>query len=374
MRAEAEAAYGQVVQAGLHPNPTVGYQVDQWQPRLNNGQQGAFVNQIIKTAEKLPLAQQVAGYDYINALVAVRKAEVEVMTGVRSAYFAAMIAKQSLDVNRQLAAMADEVYRLQLRQVAAGEAAGYEPLQAYAQAVQARNACVQAAAAWQVAWKQLAAAVGQPELTPSPLDGQLDLALRSRDRARLEEQVLDNHTEILTARNVVAQAQRNLLLQQRLPYPDLQTNSYYQRDTAVNVFQFGVQLGFQWPISDKNQGNIRTACAKIAVAEQQLLAARNSLSGRLAEALGRYEANVGVAANYRDRIIPPLTQAYRAIVRRYQVEPEKVGFNDIVVAQQNLAAALQGYLSILDAQWKAAIDLAAVAQSDELIPEPTENR
>ena len=71
----------------------------------------------------------------------------------------------------QPAAMADEVYRLQLRQLAAGEAAGYEPLQLYAQAVQARNALALARANYHANWRQLAAALGRPDLPPTPLAG-----------------------------------------------------------------------------------------------------------------------------------------------------------------------------------------------------------
>ena len=64
--------------------------------------------------------------------------------------------------------------RVQLRQVASGFAAGYEPYQLYAQAVQARNAMVQADATYRSAWKQLAAAVGQPNLPFAPLVGRAD--------------------------------------------------------------------------------------------------------------------------------------------------------------------------------------------------------
>lgn len=57
-------------------------------------------------------------------------------------------------------------------------------------------------------------------------------------------------------------------------------------------------------------------------------------------------------------------------VRRYQVEPDKVGFDDIVVAQQNLATALQAYLQALDPQWKAVVDTAEISQVDERYPTP----
>lgn len=378
-QADAEASYGQVIQAGLHPNPTVGYQADQVQPGLRippgatfsgAGQQGGYVNQLIKTAGKLSLAQQVAGYDYVNALVAVRRAEVDVTAAVRGAYFTALIAQQSLQISRSVAELADEVYGLQLKQVAAGEAAGYEPLLLYAQAVQARTAVAQAEAAYKGAWRQLAAAVGQPDLPMAPLAGRADATPPTFDQEAVKARLIEEHTDVLTARNTIAQAQRNLVLQRKLPIPDIQTNTYQQYDNAAQTYQFGLQIGLSMPISDRNQGNIRTAQARIASAGHQLLATQNTLSGRLAEAFARYEANAAAVANYRDRVIPSQSQAYRAIIRRYQAEPEKVGFNDIVVAQQNLAQSLQAYLTALGAQWQAVVDVANIGQLDDLYPPP----
>jgi cobalt-zinc-cadmium efflux system outer membrane protein len=376
-QADVDAAYGQVIQAGLHPNPTVGYQGDQIQPSLRlppgstasgAGQQGGYINQLIKTAGKLKVAQQVSGYDYVNALVAVRRVEVDVTAAVRTAYFNALIAQQGVEVNKAMADLADEIYKIQLKQVAAGEAAGYEPLQLYAQAVQTRTAVAQAEASYKAAWRQLASAVGQPDLPISPLSGRADVAPPLFEQEALKARVTEEHTDVLTARNSIAQAQRNLILQQKVPIPDLQTNTYQQYDNAAQSYQFGVQLGISLPISDRNQGNIRTARAQIASTGHQLMSAQNSLAGKLAEAFGRYEASITAAGNYRDKIIPSQSQAYNAIIRRYQAEPEKVGFNDIVVAQQTLAQSLQSYLAALGAQWQAVVDIANTAQLDELYP------
>ena len=93
---------------------------------------------------------------------------------VRSAYFTALVAQRNAAISKALADMIDGVYGLQLKRVAAGVDAGYEPLQLYAQAVQARSVHAQAQATVQASWKQLAAAVGQPDLPPSDLAGQAD--------------------------------------------------------------------------------------------------------------------------------------------------------------------------------------------------------
>ena len=381
-QADADVSYGQVVQAGLHPNPTVGYQSDQVQPSLRvpypqtfsgAGQQGGYINQLIKTAGKLRLAQQVAGYDYINALVSVRRARFDVTAAVRSAYFNVLVARQGVEVNRALAQLADEVYRLQVSQVAVGEGVRYEPLQLVAQAYQARNALAQAEAAERAAWRQLAAAVGQPALPPAPLAGRADVPAPDYDADAARVKLLDAHTDILSARNAVAQAGVNLTFQRRQRIPDLLTNTYQQYDNAAQTYQFGLQIGVQLPISDRNQGNILSAQSQIGRAGQNLRVVENDLQARFAEAFGRYEANRVAAANYREVIIPNLGRAYRAIVRRYNVdEPGKVGFGDIVVAQGQLAAALQAYLTALSAQWQAVVDVANVAQLDDLYPaQPT---
>src|SRR5260221_2492769 len=143
-------------------------------PDNNNGQEGGFIDLLIKTAGKLSLARQVAGFDYLNAQIALRRSEVDVVNQVRTLYFAVLVARRGLEVNRALVALADEVYNLQIKQLAAGEVAGYEPLQLYAQAVQARNSLAQAETTYRAAWQQLTTLLGQPELSPALMAGRAD--------------------------------------------------------------------------------------------------------------------------------------------------------------------------------------------------------
>src|SRR5207248_397884 len=115
---------------------------------------------------------------------------------------------------------------------------------------------------------------------------------------------------------------------------------------------------------------------QLARAGEDLRARQNDLAAQLAEAFGRYEAARQLVANYRDQILPNLARAYRAIYQRYQQEPDKVGFNDVVVAQFNYAAALNTYLGSLGDQWTAVVDLANLMQADDLYapgkPKPAE--
>jgi cobalt-zinc-cadmium efflux system outer membrane protein len=368
--ADVDVAYGNMVQAGLPPNPHVGYQADQimpgHKPTNNAGQQGAFIQQLFKTAGKLSLARAAAGMALANAEVALRRSRIDVVTQVRTAYFSVLVARETLRVSRTLAELADQVYGLQLKLLATGEFAGYEPLQLYAQAVYARNAHLQANNRHLAAWRQLAAALGTPDLPPQALGGGADAAVPAYEYESAIARVLAVHTDVLTAMNTILQYQYDLRLAQVTPYPDVQAGTAIQHDNATSNNQANVQVGIALPLFDRNQGNIRAARAQLARSHEDLRVRRNDLAGRLGEAFGRYRSSRSLVENYRERVLPNLSRAYRAIYQRYQQEHSAVGFAEIVVAQQQYTQALGAYLTALGDQWTAVVDLANLLQIDDI--------
>ena len=68
--ADVATARGQLIQAGLYPNPTIGYEAG---PNANNtatGTQGFFVDQIVKTGGKLKIQSAAQQMNYRNAELA----------------------------------------------------------------------------------------------------------------------------------------------------------------------------------------------------------------------------------------------------------------------------------------------------------------
>ena len=63
-------------------------------------------------------------------------------------------------------------------------------------------------------------------------------------------------------------------------------------------------------------------------------------------------------------------------MRRYLGEGEngKLAVSDVVQAQQNLIQVMQAYVDVLDAQWKAVVDVANISQVDELYGPPTPSK
>src|SRR5262249_19272297 len=153
----------------------------------------------------------------------------------------------------------DEVFAVQVDQAAQGQAAGYEPMALYVQAVQARNAVVQARNRYLSAWKQLAAALGTPDMPPTMLAGRAGPPPPVLPSGAALPRVLESHTEVLTGLNTITRAEYSLRLARLNRVPDLQTNTVLQHDNAAGNDQFNVQVGFALPLFDRNQGNIRQA-------------------------------------------------------------------------------------------------------------------
>ena len=64
-----------------------------------------------------------------NAELTLRRTRNELITQVRSNYYAVLVARERIKVNRALSEFAEKVYRAQIGRTKTGQAAPYEPLQ-----------------------------------------------------------------------------------------------------------------------------------------------------------------------------------------------------------------------------------------------------
>lgn len=364
--ADVEKARGDWLQAGLYPNPTAGYQGDQMGVASTWGQQGGFLNQTIVTAGKLKLARSVAFYDYTNAQLRLRKAEVDLVRQVRSDYYEALVAAESVRVARLICDFTEVVYRRQVAMVKGGTAVPFEASAIEALVGQSRANLFQSRNRYVSAWKQLAAGINAPDMPPAALAGRVDTPMPRYQYDALRERMLANHTDLAVVRNTITQAEQTLRLEQVRPTPDVLNNLYFQRDFQSRTYQVGYQMGFQVPVWNRNQGKIISSIADLQRSTREVDRVRNDLVRQLAEAFERYEATRLQLALYENEILPNLVRAFRGVNQRYEVEPDKVNYNDIVTAQQNLSTRLYDYLSLLRQQWQAAADIAGIVQATTL--------
>lgn len=367
--AQVTALRGTAIQAGLHPNPVLGYEADTVGSGGTPNYHGGYVNTIIKTPGKLDLAEHVANGDVWNAELMRKKAHIDLVTQVRGAYFAALIARENVKITEALVSFTDSVYRNQVEQLKGGLVATSEPIQLRALAVQARTALAQSRNRYDAAWRQLAATVGAPDLPPGYLDGAADVPLDAIDYNTALAHMLATHTDLDAARNSEMQARTNLRLQELNVTPDLLFYMAVQKDyTTGPVYRatYNMQIGVPVPIFDRNQGNILNAQGTLMKSAQEAARVKNDLANQLADAIERYENARNLTTLYRENILPDQARAFRGLYDRYQQQPEVVGFVDVVNAQQTLLSSINTYISTLSLRWAALTNIASLLQIDNV--------
>ena len=356
---------GATIQAGVYPNPVVGYEADTVGSSFTRNYEGVYMSQTVKVAGKVPLQRAAANMDLMNSQLAYERTRQQILHDVRTAYYNVLVSQEANRINGALVRFTNQVYAIMIDRLKNGEQAGYELAQLRTLVKQAQTILVNSQNRFVSSWKQLAVATGCPELPPSPLEGRCDISVPNLDYDILLERVLSVHPDLQASRNVEAQARLNLKLQKAIPIPDPTVTGVFQNDSTVPGYgrtSYNLNVSVPVPFFDRNQGNIRTAFGKLDMSSRQYAVATNQLTGQLADAFERYQNGRFQSEYYRTQILPDLARAYRGVFDRHIAASDKVAFGDIIVAQQNLAGGVSAYIASLVLQWNAAVDIANLMQ------------
>lgn len=368
-RANVTTTLGDAIQAGTHPNPLVGYEADTVGSSRTPNYQGLYFTQQVVTANKLGLARAAANVDAMNAQLQVRRTRLQVLAQVKSAYFSLLVAQENLIVSNALVAFMDEVFRIQRARLHAGQAAGFEAGQLRGLADLAKVQLVTAQNNYVAAWKTLAARLGLPLMPITPVQGRADMPVPVVRYEAAFARMLSVHPDILMGRNMRSRAQIALKLEQVRPVPDLFVYGTFQRDfttPGVRSTSYNTQVGVPLPIWNRNRGNIMSAQGDLGQAAQQLARAQIDLTEQLANAFSQYETNRYQVQQLLNHILPDYARAFRGVYEQHQVDPDLMGFEGIIVAQQNLGTAVAQYITALNLQWSAVADLSYLMQAETL--------
>jgi cobalt-zinc-cadmium efflux system outer membrane protein len=364
---DVAAARGNLIQARAYPNPTTGWSVQPSNDGSTASVQGPFIDQRIKFFGKLKLSSAAAEMDLRNAELALRRARSDLATAVRNAYYAVLVAKETVRVSRGLAHFTDEIYRLQARLAQGGFAAPYEPAALRAQAYLTRLSYKQAIQTYIYSWEQLVAAIGLRQLPLTEVAGRIDALIPYFDYDTIRDYALRNHTDVLTALNGLNKARYNLKQAQITPYPDVDVNLALLKEYALAPKQFvhTVTIGLPLPVWDQNKGAIIAAEAALMRASEEPHRVEESLTTTLATAYTGYKNNLEALEYYRKFILPDQVRYYRGVFDRRQIDPA-AAFGDLVTAQQTLVTNVTSYLAILGSLWTSVVSVADVLQTDDL--------
>src|SRR6201993_1740570 len=159
--ANVQAAEGRKKQAGLYPNPTVGYQGEQIRGgAFHAGEEGFFVQQDIVLGGKLGLNRKIFEQELKQAETEAEEQKLRVLTNVRMSYIQALAAQQTLELRQSLSKLAEGAVETSHQLANVGQADAPDVLESEVEAQQSELAVTMAEQNQQRVWKSLAAVVG----------------------------------------------------------------------------------------------------------------------------------------------------------------------------------------------------------------------
>ena len=347
-QARVGAARGNALQAGLAPNPNVGFDGQQLGSDGRAEQYGVFVGQEIVRREKLELDRAIAHYDVRRAESSLVATQVRLMTDVRIAFFRCLRAQQQVELTRDLLDLSSKSLDTSTALLSAVEVGRIDVLHAELEVESAESLLRSAENRLRSNWQQLAAVTAQHYLPGRSLDGELFQPAAEVDFEQTLDRLQQESPEVAMALASIERARCYLLRQQLEPRPNVTVEGLFNwRDNGINgESDGGLVVSIPLPLHNRNQGAIAAAHHGIVAAEQELDRLLFDLRRRLASVFERYMSARDQADRYRQRILPKSAETLE--LTREMFGLGEISFANLLDAQRTDAHNQLSYLEILE--------------------------
>ena len=221
--AAIRAAQGRRRQAGMFPNPVVGYQGEEFAFRAfgDKSKHFFFIEQTIPLGGKRAKSGRVFEKEAVQAEAESSAQKQRVLNSVRMLYYEALGAQQRVDLRAELARIAREAVTTTAELMNVGQADRPDYFEAEIEAEQVELDLTKAQNDYEQLWHLLASIIGKPDLEPARLAGDLEAGLPALDQQTLMATLLRESPEIRSARAEVERAQAVLARAKAEKIPDL---------------------------------------------------------------------------------------------------------------------------------------------------------
>jgi cobalt-zinc-cadmium efflux system outer membrane protein len=371
-QAGVRAAAGLTRQAGLWPNPTIGYVGDEIRGgSFGGGEQGVFVQQNVILGGKLGLDKKVRAEEGKQAEAEAQEQKLRVENGVRVAFYEALAAQRMVEMRKNLNALAQDAVETTRQLFNVGQADQPDVLQAQVEADEADVAVITSRQEQQRAWRVLAAVVGKPDLPLTTLVGNLE-DLPTIDSDQMLQTILNNSPAMKIAELGATRAGIIVTRSQREVVPDLSLRAGYMN----NLEQLGsvppkaagsqgfAEVGINLRLFNRNQGNIEASKADQERATLEVQRVSLVLRQLSAPILQSYTSARAVADRYKTRTLPTARQAYELYLEKYH--EGAAAYPQVLIAQRTLFQLETNYIATLEKAWINAAALEGLLLTDGL--------
>jgi len=371
-KAGVAAATGRTLQAGLWPNPTVGYIGEEIRGgSYGGGQHGVFLQQNVILGSKLGLDRKERAEEGKQAVVEAEEQRLRVENGVRIAFYQSLAAQQMLETRTALSALAKDAVDTTQQLFNVGQADQPDLLQAQVEADEADLAVIAAELEQQRAWRVLTAVVGKPAMELTTLMGNLE-DLPQIDAGQVIETILRDSPAIKIAQLESSHADLALTRSRRELIPDLSVRAGYLNNRedvgslpprAVGSEGFA-EVGLNLHIFNRNQGNIEAAKADRERAQFEVQRVSLSLRRLAAPVLQSFSTSRSLAERYKQRTLPNAQKAYDLYLHKYH--EGAAAYPQVLIAQRTLFQLQTAYINALENAWMGAAALQGLLLTDPL--------
>jgi cobalt-zinc-cadmium efflux system outer membrane protein len=366
----------QARQAGLYPDPSLGYEGSEIRGgSFGGGEQGAFVQQTIVLGGKLGLRKRVFQEQQREDEAGATEQHYRLLSDVDQRFYSALAAQEIVKLRQQLLKITLDAMETVHQLANVGQADAPDVLQAEVEADQAKVDFVTAQMNYIQAFETLADTAGKPDLPVSPLEGNLRNWPEINPQ-QIVETILRDSPSVKRAQQAVARAEAQIRSAKREAIPDLQLRAGVQQDgealneAAPRLGPAGVvsfaSVGVTIPIFNRNQGNVAAARTELDRAREEVTRVQLSLR-RTAEALVRsYLAEEVQANQYKSTMLPKAMRSYQLYLDKYR----QIGaaYPEVLVSQRTWFQLQVSYVETLEHLWSNAIALQNFTLTDGLGP------
>jgi cobalt-zinc-cadmium efflux system outer membrane protein len=374
--ASVDVARGRARQAGLFPNPSIGYTGDEIAGgvTIRGGEHGIFFEQTVPLGGKLRLSRHIFEREVSQAEALVEAQRYRVLNAVRIGYQEALAGQRRVDVRERLAQVAREAVTVSAQLYNVGAADRPDFLEAEIEARQMQLDLLTARNEQYRTWQRLASAVGSPTLLLRRLADAPQMPPEI-DREQALERILRESPEMKAASAAIERAQAVLARAKREKIPDLTVRAgprynreLLEEDAAGNRRPVGwegfADVGLTVPLFNRNQGNVAAAQAELSRAQAEVRRLELVLRARLATVFDEYLTGLRMAEEYQSEIIPRAEQAYALYVARFR--EMGAAYPQVLVAQRSLFQVTDRYVSALENTWRSALQIEGLLLTEGL--------
>lgn len=347
--ARMSAAEGKQLQAGLFPNPQLGYHGMEIGNRGTAGQQGLYFRQQIITAGKLRLDRAIAGTEVDERHFQLHAQQQRVLSDLRTRFYAALVAQRRVELTQELVGIGDDLVGSTRLLLEGRQTSENALLQAEIEAEESHILFENARNNSGQAWRRLAAVAGLAAVEMTRLTGDLDGEVSRYEWPDAYAMVLDANPELAAAQARAERSRLAITRARRQIVPDLDVMVSLRHINPTGSDTTSVLAGMPIPIFDRNQGTVIRTQAEAVAAEHEVARIGLEIQDRLAVTFRRYANARHQAERYKTRILPRAERSLDLVSKAYTEGREE--YLTLINSQQKFVRVNLAYLDSVHELW-----------------------